>query len=277
MENEKRKLGSWIAPWVHSIDSFMAVRVLDHTDEQIRFVLEDTPVAIANALRRVMISEVPTMAIDELQVESNTSIMQNEFLAHRMCLLPLLCKETVQKATFELDVTCEGAARDVLARDLVSLTDGVEICHPDALLAKLCQGQTLKFQATAQWGTGAQHAKWSPVCTATYRFIADIPPEDEDSEDEQDEVLRAIQLEDRAFCAEDIGQDPSAHHISMKYRADAYLFTVETKGSLAPHEIVQQAFRVLQGKLDHLHTSIHDLPALPRTPPGTPPMAAVDD
>ena len=48
----------------------MKVRVLDRTEEQIRFVLEDTPVPIANALRRVMISEVPTMAIEELQVES---------------------------------------------------------------------------------------------------------------------------------------------------------------------------------------------------------------
>ena len=258
----------------------MKVRVLDRTEEQIRFVLSDTPVPIANALRRVMISEVPTMAIEELQVEENTSIMQNEFLAHRMSLLPIRCKETVKQAHFHMDVACsgkEGAARDVLARDLVSLTDGVEICHPDALVAKLCRGQVLRFRATAEWGTGSQHAKWSPVCTATYRFIAEIPPEDQDSDDEEDEVLRAIRMEDLAFCEEDLGQDPSARHVTMKHRPNAYLFTVETKGSLAPHEIVQQAFRVLQSKLDHLHASIHDLPKLPRTPPGTPPMAAADD
>ncbi|KAJ1444899.1 DNA-directed RNA polymerase [Pelagophyceae sp. CCMP2097] len=46
-------------------------------------------VSIANALRRIMISEVPTVAIEKVYVEENSSVMQDEVLAHRLGLIPI--------------------------------------------------------------------------------------------------------------------------------------------------------------------------------------------
>lgn len=55
----------------------------------VKFTLTDTDVSVANALRRIMMAEVPTLAIDVVNVEDNDSVLFDEFLAHRMGLLPM--------------------------------------------------------------------------------------------------------------------------------------------------------------------------------------------
>jgi DNA-directed RNA polymerase I and III subunit RPAC1 len=45
--------------------------------------------SIANAFRRILISEIPTMAIEKVYIANNTSVIQDEVLAHRLGLIPL--------------------------------------------------------------------------------------------------------------------------------------------------------------------------------------------
>merc|ERR1719188_1593042 len=55
----------------------------------VKFELTDTDSSVANALRRIMMAEVPTMAIESVNIIENDSVLFDEFLAHRMGLLPL--------------------------------------------------------------------------------------------------------------------------------------------------------------------------------------------
>ena len=68
---------------------FPKIKVLSCSKYTIKFELYNTDLAVANALRRIMISEVPTMAIDLVEIRENTSALHDEFIAHRLGLVPL--------------------------------------------------------------------------------------------------------------------------------------------------------------------------------------------
>lgn len=74
-------------------DPVLAIQKLDA--ESIQFTLEKADLSLANALRRVMIAEVSTMAIDLVTITANSSVLPDEFIAHRLGLLPVnlfLCR-----------------------------------------------------------------------------------------------------------------------------------------------------------------------------------------
>ena len=68
---------------------FPKIEILSIQPQEIRFVLSDTDTSMANTLRRIMISEVPTLAIDLVEFADNSTVLNDEYIAHRLGLLPI--------------------------------------------------------------------------------------------------------------------------------------------------------------------------------------------
>ncbi|KAF2200197.1 RBP11-like subunits of RNA polymerase [Delitschia confertaspora ATCC 74209] len=182
--------------------------------------------SIANAFRRIMIAEIPTIAIDQVFMYHNTSIIQDEVLASRIGLIPFKGKKSglqwmqwYKKSTEEdpshstpsdfniimlkLDIKCEwqegGLQRAVAgetdpdklyinhnvyakhftwepvgAQEEMFGDEPIAPVHPDILIAKMRPGQRIYLKCHAIKGIGADHAKFSPVATASYRLMPTI-------------------------------------------------------------------------------------------------------
>lgn len=78
------------------------VEVRTLTEDYCEFVLSNTDVSVANALRRVILSHVPTIAVDLVEIEENSTVLNDEFIAHRLGLIPILSHRVREmKSPFE--------------------------------------------------------------------------------------------------------------------------------------------------------------------------------
>lgn len=66
-----------------------SIKIFDVKEDVIQFEIFNTDISLANSLRRIMIAEVPTLSIDLVEFEDNTSVLQDEVIAHRLGLIPI--------------------------------------------------------------------------------------------------------------------------------------------------------------------------------------------
>ncbi len=125
--------------------------------------------SLANALRR-SIAEVPTLAIDEVEIFKNDSALYDEVLAHRLGLVPLKTEKSMSSKTkIDFKLSKIGPCT-VYSGDLEGAGEVVQGKIPLTILA---EGSKIEIVATAILGKGINHAKYQPgLCY--YRHLVEV-------------------------------------------------------------------------------------------------------
>ena len=212
-----------VVNWTTEVfDKMTDIEIKSKTDEELVFDIKGVDPTIVNTLRRIMIAEVPTMAIETVIINQNTSIIPDEVLAHRLGLIPILAdaNDFIEKKPeedfneqnsmkFTLNVKCftdnngKIINNNIFSKDLIFVPQGqqeqkfynnknkkysIGLVHDDILINKLTPGMELDLECYCVKGIGRVHAKWSPVCTAYYRLINKINILEEINGDDAEEL-----------------------------------------------------------------------------------------
>ena len=209
----------------------LSIDILEKEDERVIVKFNNAPRQYVNALRRLSISEVPTLAIDDVIILENSSLMHDEAIAHRLGLIPLRtdldrfvmphdcdCKSTLGcskcRVLLVLDSEANEKTKVVTSGELLSEDELVKPVSRDIPIIILAPSQKLKFEAYARLGVGKDHAKWQPTSAAIVK----------DGKDENESIL-----------------------------------IIETNGALTAEEVIMAAIEKLNSKIKNFNQVIQSL------------------
>ncbi|AOW06708.1 DNA-directed RNA polymerase [Yarrowia lipolytica] len=240
--------------------------------DSVDLVLQNVDLALANSLRRVMLAEIPTLAIDLVEISTNTSVLADEFISHRLGLIPLdsqdvndleysrdcVCDEYCDKCSvvLMLDATCTGDdTMDIYSRDLMVHTtpERPELGKPiytdpakkGILICKLRKNQSLRIKCIAKKGIAKEHAKWSPCAAIGFEYDPwnKLKHTDYWYEENAEEEWPLSKNAD--------WEEPPKENEPFDYNAkpNKFYINVEATGALTQYEVVLRGMQVLQKKL----------------------------
>ncbi len=223
------------------------IRIINSDNESLKIRIDNIDIAVVNSLRRVMMSDIRTLAIDSVRFYKNTSVLHDEFIAHRLGLL-VINSNMIDNITCEcgtnptnnpnptnpnpnptcnictyllrLDVVCDTDSSVCVTAGMLKGDHEVTCVNFDSMIARLNPGEEISLDAIIKIGRGKTHAKWSPVCAIEYK---------------------AIEYKDSYNYGE---------------MATSHTLKVESSGSLDPLKILLKAFDIITKKLDKMLVTI---------------------
>ncbi len=266
----------------------MKIEVLEKDETNLRVIVRDAEVTLMNALRRIGLAEVPAMAIDEVVMIENSSILQDEMIAHRLGLVPLKtdldsynlpedcdCKSEFGcpqcRVTLTLNAESTEGTRAVYSGELVSENPSVVPVTEKIPIIKLAKGQKLKLEAYARLGKGKAHAKWQPVSMCAYKYYPKIQVPAAKCEDCQKcadicpkKVLamkgEKVDVRDVLacnLCMDCVEACPKKEEgIQVAWEKNSFIMSIESTGALPPEKVLQEATKILDKQLNEFEEQL---------------------
>ncbi|WP_135827996.1 DNA-directed RNA polymerase subunit D [Halorussus halobius] len=241
------------------------VEFVERGDREARFLVRGATPAFANGIRRAIVADVPTLSIDTVRFVENSSVMFDEQLALRLGLVPLSTPlgefEEGDTVTLSLDVSGPATA---YSGDLVSADEMVEPADDNVPIIELKDDQRLELEADAVLSTGKDHAKHQGGVAVGYRHLQRVEvvgDRDEYGDAEETNILRGVIEEDGELVPtetfdHDLTQRYPGKEVEVHDVPNAFVFHVETDGSLTIDEIVTAAADTIGSRADELEQAV---------------------
>ncbi|MBT3404909.1 DNA-directed RNA polymerase subunit D [archaeon] len=127
--------------------------------EQDKMIFEtDLDISLANALRRYL-NEVPTLAVEEIEISKNSSSIYDEIVSHRLGLIPLKTEKSMNdKTAIKLKMSSK-ALGFVFSQDIKG---EAKVIYDKIPVTYLDEDQEISLTAIAKLGKGKEHSKHTP-------------------------------------------------------------------------------------------------------------------
>ena len=241
------------------------VEFVEREDREARFLVRGVTPAFANGIRRAMVADVPTMAIDTVRFVENSSVMFDEQLALRMGLVPLTTPpvgEFAEDDTVTLSIDVEGPAT-AYSGDIVSSDDLVQPADENVPIIELKDGQRLEAEADAVIDRGKDHAKHQGGVAVGYRHLQRVEVEGDlpEFEEQESRIIRGVIEDDGELVStSEFDHDLSNRYPGKEVRVEdvpnAFVFHVETDGSFPIEELVTRAADTLAARATELEDAV---------------------
>ena len=251
------------------------VEFVERGEREARILVRGITPAFANGIRRAMVADVPTFSIDTVRVIENTSVMFNEQIGLRLGLVPLTTDlddfEIGDEVTLSLSVDGPSTA---YSSDLVSSDPMVEAADDNIPIIDLKDGQRLEVEADAVLDTGREHAKHQGGVAVGYRHLqrVEVVGDLGEFEDDEPNILRGVIEEQAAEHAagdatngELVATETFENDLSKRYPGkelevtdveNAFVFHVETDGSLTADELVVRGVETIRDRATELKDAV---------------------
>ena len=254
----------------------MDIDIIELSERKARFVISDVSASFANALRRSILAEVPVMAIDDVNIYENTSVLFDEQFALRLGLIPL--KTDNKSYVLPEECNCKGAGctlckvsltlsaegpKVVYSGDLVSADPQVEPADKTIPIVELKDKHKVVVEAIARLGTGRKHSKWQAGVAAGFKNMPVVTIGECDycgscvevcprnilkMEGDKVKVVNVIECSMCRLCEDTCDMDS----IKVTSKPDAFVMTFETTGALTAKEIALEAAGSIKKRAEQL-------------------------
>ncbi len=249
----------------------MEVKLIEKSGNEMRFLVTNLSVSLANALRRAILTLVNVAAIEDVTIYKNTSSMYDEVLALRLGLIPLKTVPTDKKSSKKIRFLLkEVGPKIVHASDMKVEDPDFAPVYDKTIIMELKRGEEIDLEAEAAYGNGLDHAKFVPA-HVFYHFYPIIDIKDSDVKNAKEIAKKCpvniLEAEggklsvkkgsiDKCIlckaCEDFAGKDV----IEISSDPKKIIFEIESWGQLSVKDIIDEAVSGLNSELDMIEEKV---------------------